>query len=292
MKINFFSIFFIMIILCSSYVLANNKTEEPKLSWEKAEKNMRHFRAFSDALGKSNVSTIGIEGRFMSGSGQFTGDNILQLADKVKQAAAAVDKIIVIDTRMESHGFINGLPVSWKTKYNDANLHKSADEIIKDEKARLLGVFKDKTTNEVGVTTVSTEEEIAAVHEFEYVRLPTLDHSRPSDDIVDAYLELIKESPNAWLHMHCHVGKGRTTAFMAMYDMYYNAKDLEFDEILSRQYKIGGEDLKKHLNKTDLEARKKALFKDRFDFLKRFYRYCRDSDPENVTWQAWSLEQR
>ena len=64
--------------------------------------------------------------------------------------------------------------------------------------------------------------EVAAVHGLEYMRLATLDFYRPSDRVVNKFVELIKNNPNSWLHLHCHVGKGRTTTFMAMYDMFYN----------------------------------------------------------------------
>lgn len=277
MRFNFFIKFFILVILFSTHVLA--KTEEPKLRWNKAQKKLRNFRSFHDIFGKSKASTIGIEGRFISGSGQFTAANVSLLADKVKQVAGEVDKIILLDARLESHGFINDLPVEWKVKHDDANLNKSVDDILKDEKDRLLEIFKDKIVDKIVVKTVSTEEEVAALNGFEYVRLPTLDRSLPSDEIVDAFLELIKNNPNAWLHVHCHIGKGRTTTFMVLYDMFYNAKDLKFDEILFRHKIIGGSNLNK------------SGSKERLEFLKRFYRYSMESDPQNVTWQAWLQEQ-
>jgi protein-tyrosine phosphatase len=139
----------------------------------------------------------------------------------------------------------------------------------------------------VVVETLATEKQLATKKGFDYVRLPTLDHSRPSDEIVDAFLELIKKNPNAWFHVHCHVGKGRTTTFMTLYDMFYNAKEVEFDEILERQKEIDGEDFKKYLQKTNLESYMKNLYDERLKFLKRFYDFCKNSDPQHITWTEW-----
>ena len=262
------------------------------MKWNKAEANMRHFRTFEDISKKPQVSQVGIQGRYISGSGQFTGTNISQLTDKVKEVAQnAVDKIIVIDTRLESHGFINDLPVEWKVKNSDANAGKNADEILNDERSRLLEILQNAVINETAVNKVATEEELVAANGFEYVRLSTLDHSKPNDDTVDAFLELIKNNPNAWLHVHCHVGKGRTTIFMALYDMFYNAKQLDFKEILARNKQIGGEDFEKYLKKPASDQRKWNLADARLDFLKRFYLYCRESDPQSITWQTWVQQQ-
>lgn len=234
------------------------------------------------------LSHVGAQGRYISGSGQFTEANILQLSEKVSQVTSEFDKIIVIDTRIESHGFINGLPVEWKLP----NLGKSAEEILADEKLRLLEIFQDKVINDIEVHSVSTEMEvIAALHGFEYVRLPTLNQSRPSDSTVDLFLDIIKNNPQSWLHIHCHVGKGRTTVFMVMYDMFYNAKDLEFEEILERNKAIDGQDLEKHKDETDLNPDKRSLYEERLEFVKRFYQYCREADPQNISWQDWFQNQ-
>jgi len=290
MRLILFIHIFIFIILVINSITTH--AAESTLNWNKAEENIRHFRTFEDILEKSNVSHVGVQGRYISGSGQFSGLNISQLADKVAQVTAgAVDKIIILDTRLESHGFINDLPVEWKVKNDDANVGKTTFEILNDERNKLLEIFLSKMVNDVVINKVSTEEELVVTKGFEYVRYPTLDHSRPSEDNVEAFLELIKNNPNAWLHVHCKVGKGRTTTFMVMYDMFYNAKDVEFDEILDRQKEIDGEDLKKYLEKTDLDQRKWTLYNERLEFLKLFYRYCKLSDPHNITWQAWLQQQ-
>lgn len=304
---------FIIMMITSNLAISNvdSNTEVPKLSWNKAEKEMRHFRTFEDIHQKPNISNVGYT-KNLSGSGQLTEFNFSSLVAKVKEVTQGeFDKIIFVDLRLESHGFINGLPVEWKTKNNDYNLNKSVDEIKAVEKNKLLEILNNKiltvvskikidntsteqtenisTEREIEIFSVATEEEIAAVHGLEYIRLPTLDHYRPSDSIVNDFVELIKNNPNSWLHFHCHVGKGRTTTFMAMYDMFYNAKDVEFQEILTRQKAIDGEDLMKHLKKP-MDERKRKFSEERFEFLTNFYNYCKNSDPFTTSWDVWVKE--
>jgi hypothetical protein len=54
----------------------------------------------------------------------------------------------------------------------------------------------------------------------EYVRIPLTDHCAPSDTALE---ELVKLRGNVsdtdWVHFHCHGGDGRTTTFLALYDM-------------------------------------------------------------------------
>lgn len=109
-------------------------SEEPKLRWNKAESNLRHFRTIKDISSKSNLTQFGIEDKFISGSGQFTKENIQKLSEKVQQVSQNLEKLIVIDLRMESHGFINGLPVTWKVENGDDNIQMSPQEIILKEK--------------------------------------------------------------------------------------------------------------------------------------------------------------
>jgi hypothetical protein len=54
-----------------------------------------------------------------------------------------------------------------------------------------------------------------------YVRIPVTDHCAPSDVALAAFRELASSSEpkSSWLHFHCHGGDGRTTTFLALYDM-------------------------------------------------------------------------
>lgn len=303
---------FIIMISISNLAISNvdSNIEIPKLNWNKAETKLRHFRTFEDIHQNPSISNVGYS-KNLSGSGQLTESNFFLLVAKVNEVTQGeFDKIILVDLRLESHGFINGLPVEWKTANKDYNLNKSIDEIKITEENELLKIISNKTLTvmskikidtstgkaenisnerEIEIFSVATEEEIATFHGLEYIRLPTLDHYRPSDRIVNDFVELIKNNPNSFLHVHCHVGKGRTTTFMAMYDMFYNAKDVEFEEILVRQKAIDGEDLMKHLKKP-MDERKRKFAEERLEFLANFYKYCKNSDPFTTSWNVWVKE--
>jgi protein-tyrosine phosphatase len=266
-------------------------TDQSLLHWSNTRSDIHKFRSFTDISKKSDFSHIGIQGHYLSGSHQFSGKNISKLLGKVKQITDAFDKIIVVDLRMESHGFINDIPITWKVKNSDANLGKTSAEILQDERDRLIGIFENKVIGDIEVQNVYTEEEVVLKNKFEYVRLPTLDHSRPSDQVVDDYLDLIKNNRNNWLHVHCNAGMGRTTTFMVLYDMFYNSKDLEFEEILDRQKQIGGQDFTHYLTKANIKPRTLLLSTERLEFLKSFHKYCRESDPQYVSWQTWLQQQ-
>ena len=81
---------------------------------------------------------------------------------------------------------------------------------------------------EVVVDRAYTEREMVA-HRLEledttveYVRIPVTDHCAPSDAAIDVLCglrEAARTDPTSWVHFHCHGGDGRTTTFLALYDM-------------------------------------------------------------------------
>ena len=62
----------------------------------------------------------------MSGSAQFSAGQFHVLAGQLR---ALAQDIWIVDCRMESHGFINGIAVSWCGEDNGANYGKSVGEI-------------------------------------------------------------------------------------------------------------------------------------------------------------------
>ena len=74
----------------------------------------------------------------------------------------------------------------------------------------------------------------------EYKRIPALDYCFPSDDVIEEFVRYVNNLPtDVWLHFHCKQGKGRTTQFMAFYDMMKNP-NVSLKDIVYRQYLIGG----------------------------------------------------
>jgi hypothetical protein len=77
---------------------------------------------------------------------------------------------------------------------------------------------------EVTVKSAATEATIATQIQLPcrvtYVRIPVIDHCWPSEDAANRFIELCRKiGPADWVHFHCHGGDGRTTTFLAMYDM-------------------------------------------------------------------------
>lgn len=245
----------------------------------------KRFRKSSDKIeteGKMPNLT-GLKELKESGSAQFTPGNI----GMVKKAIES-DKIAVVDLRQESHGFINDFAVSWKNdEGNKANKGLTRKQVIKEEKKRLKSVKKGKSIKIKDKTVVpkkvQSEEELVRENGMEYIRIPVTDTERPEDDMVDYFVKTVTELPeDTWLHFHCKAGIGRTTTFMAMYDMMKNAKQVSLEDIMDRQVLMGGKSLLKPEDGKDSSSHKRS------DFLRKFYKYARENDDNfKTSWSTW-----
>ena len=241
---------------------------------------------------KSDImpDTTGLRELNISGSSEFNNLNLPILIKTINNK-----EIIDIDLRQETHGFINGMPVSWYGKYDWADLKLSRSEVIKLEHQKLdsLRLLKDITVTHVlaknktndtfkkvqdstfPVTSVITEEDLTKANKIGYFRITATDHRQPTTPDVDRFVEFVKEQqPGSWLHFHCHAGDGRTTTFMVMYDMMKNAKTVGVDDIIKRQHLIGGIDLSKD---DDFPSWDKQYAIERTAFLLDFYNYSKDN---------------
>ena len=88
---------------------------------------------------------------------------------------------------------------------------------------------------ERSVGTAETEETVANGLQAKigcrviYLRIPVTDHCAPTEAALGKLRDLRKEAtpskgvapswPSPWVHFHCHGGDGRTTTFLALYDM-------------------------------------------------------------------------
>lgn len=261
-----------------------------------SQNDLCRFRKLTDPFIRSsekNPSREGLEKLKASGSNQFSEKGLKILKERLKG-----EKIIIVDLRQESHGFIDGVPVSWRGECNWANLHKSLQEIEKDEMERLNSLLKKKSVIAVmfqgekeiqvklSVKNVRDEKELCKKMGVGYFRLPVPDHRRPDDKTVDKFIAFIKSMPEgSWLHFHCKAGKGRTSTFLAMYDMMHNAKKVSIDDIILRQYFFGS---------TNLFAQpadwKYPYAVERSEFLRKFYDYCvENKDNFNTPWSEYIL---
>ena len=266
----------------------------------------KDFRTSHDAFAKPGKGKIpelipsraGMDNLNISGSSTFSQ---LELAKMLTQLPA--DRLIIVDLRLESHGYLDGMAVSWYGAFNRANVGKSPAEVETIERElldqTLLGPAKvarlnpDKSigsTIELNVTHALTEAELTKLFGVKYFRVQSPDYVKPTDENVDQFLAFYKKLPkDAWLHFHCHAGEGRTTVFMAMIDMLRNARQVSYDDIMARQWLIGGQDIR---TATSADPWKQAVYAERAQFTKDFYTYVTQRDNEAITWTEWNMQHK
>jgi hypothetical protein len=262
--------------------------------------HVHHFRKMQDKFvrpSESEPPRDGLSFLKMSGSSQFSEGGLKRIKDRLPG-----ERVVVVDLREESHGLMNGIPVSWKGEHNWANRGKSLDEVLADEREKLDALLSKKKVSVTRilekddleefmeetpiVKTARTEQEVCKAAGVGYLRIPVTDHCRPSDKTVDEFVKFYKGRPgDLWLHFHCKEGKGRTSTFLALCDMMHNAKKVSFDDIVQRQHLLGGTNL---LALIPPESWKYQPSSERAQFVRKFYEYCKvNSDGYRTGWSAW-----
>ena len=287
--------FFSLCLLFLQFSISVFSADVSKLILDSSDLKLRNFRTCSNIEKLTDVDTKGLADLKCSGSAQPVVENFAELKKYIKSAL-----IVDVDLRQESHGFINEkYPISWYGKHNLANASKSLIEINTDEliKVHVLHSadspisFTDKNGNfkaEFDITSVQTENYVAAKNNYIYIRLPVPDRRKPEEKIVNEFIKLVAGlSKDVWYHFHCKAGKGRTTTLMSMFDMMHNADKVSFNDILRRQCLLGGTNL---FDTSHKKSKKIHLYKkERLAFLKEFYKYCRENKKSGfkTSWSEW-----
>ncbi len=260
----------------------NNHSELPK-----------NFRRTIDPIAEGRpLNLSGLNDLHASGSGQFSENSFHIMMREIPN-----QKVLIIDLREESHGFVNGHALYWYENYNLGNFGKSENQIRQEELKLLENVLQEGTIffyaeDEIipfamEVETIANEEKIVCNAGKGYIRIPVTDHCKPNDETVDRFIKLIQQIPSGtWIHFHCSGGVGRTTTFMSMYDMLRNAKEVAFEDILLRQELIGGKDF---YILPEEDHWKYENMVDRIQFLQSFYRYCHENSEPDLSWSQWAL---
>ncbi|WP_428559586.1 MAG: phosphatase [Solidesulfovibrio sp. DCME] len=239
-----------------------------------------HFR-LADGGPKGDPSQAALR---LSGSSQFDAPGLDNLARFLP------GPLTVVDLRQESHGFLNGRPISWFAARDAANAGKTPGQAAADERARLRRL-SDTATAEVtvileknaqggigaserlavDVTDVIDEAKLTADRGLGYLRLYVPDHMAPDAGQVDRFIEYCRAmAPGTWLHVHCHAGEGRTTTFMVLYALLRNPGGKPLEAIAAEQAAAGGVDLLGQVP----GGWKKAMYLARGDFLRQFAAYA------------------
>jgi protein-tyrosine phosphatase len=251
------------------------------------------------------VNLTGFNALRMSGSGQYAKGQLKQMFIHLKRSHNVnPENIIVVDLREEPHGYINGHAITWYYGPLSYQYGKTPNQVLADERQRVTfvksepyatiytikkhrdGMPFNKTPRLEKVEDVQNEEQAVTELGARYVRLPVTDHFRPEDKDVDQFLELIAQlKSNDWLHLKCRGGRGRTTTFMAIYDMIKNP-NIKKEDVVGRQTFLGGTDLKR-VTKAQHYWKKKLNY-DRVHFIDTFYDYVHAKDGYGkMKWSDW-----
>ena len=257
---------------------------------------------FKRAPGDIYPSTEGLKELRISGSSFYAKNEFKELLKKIP---AAPQDVVVLDLRNESHGYINDHAVSWYSRYKTFNKGLTAQQVDEREKGLLTAVkqagvadiavqAKDKGVVfkvPIKVDSVMTEKEFVESMGVQYFRIPIMDYSAPTRDNIDRFVEFYKNLPKtAWIHAHCEAGVGRTTITLSMVDMLHNAGKLSYDEIMTRQVLMGGQDVRKSAEKAT-DPYKKANYPKRAEFTRRFYDYAKAHPQLDISWSQWCDQQ-
>ncbi|WP_010240723.1 fused DSP-PTPase phosphatase/NAD kinase-like protein [Clostridium arbusti] len=293
-RIRIFWLIFFVFIFASGYIFSStnvikafdNKELKLSINAHNTVTLPKNFRKTTDSNKIKDIDkSINLEGLNklnISGSAQFS-EKGLALA---KESIGEKVPITVVDLREESHGFLNGNAISWTDDHNKANKGLVESQVLADENERLKKLSEQKTVKIKNTTfdvkTVENEESLVKRQDMSYVRILATDKEAPSNEAVDEFVNFVKTLPeSSWLHFHCRAGKGRTTSFMAMYDMMKNAKNVSFEDIIKRQYVLGGENLLKNTTIENLKGTRAKLLKSFYDYSKQ------NNDNFNTSWSEW-----
>lgn len=217
-------------------------------------------------------------------SGQFSEKELVAIRQKYPN-----EKILVVDLRRESHGFINGQAVSWRSPFDQSNIGEKIEKILRDEKSRLNllkkdeeiivnkilekdeknGWYEEVEPKIIAVAEISTEENLVKKFGFEYKRFAVRDHASPDHNQVLEFEKFIKNLPlDKKIYIHCAAGRGRTTTFLTLYDIMNNGDKMSLEEILIRQAKVGGVRLDEI---SEDEKWRENLAQERLKMIREFY---------------------
>ncbi len=248
-------------------------------------------------------SREGLDHQNVSGSGQFGQEGLTEIVERIRETDFA-GEIVFFDHREEPHGFLeSGIPLSLYGRADAYSIGKTWSELEAVERNFILSLARHKevelhqiTAKEEGLITeaktfmtpvidVYTEKYLVKnLNGHGYLRIGITDHHRAMDDDLDDIIKAFDALPfGTWKHFHCRGGKGRTTTGMALFDILSNHRnsDLSFQDIMVRQYLIGGSNL---LSVPTTDPAKQWKAKEAYDRIRTIYNfYQRINEQEMKT---------
>ena len=268
----------------------------------------RNFRTMEDEfhapykkdMDDSYVPTReGLERLCASGSGEFSESGLQSLLEALAEKTQM--PICIVDLREESHGFFDGIAVSWYGEHDWGNVGLTQEEALADEAERIHAAAGQMTAvahlggeknpldeHEIFVEEAQTEKELVEAAGLRYKRIAATDHIWPSPAAVDEFVQFYKSLPeDVWLHFHCQAGEGRTTEFLAMYDILKNPA-APLQDILYRQCLLGGSYVA-HVEPEGSTYWKVPYYVEKAKHIALFYRYVQENESAGfaVSWSDW-----
>ncbi|SFE08636.1 phosphatase domain-containing putative toxin [Paracidovorax konjaci] len=247
-----------------------------------------------------SINTQGLDTLLLAGSERISS------VDQVKEIRRHFGDVplVVVDLRQESHAVAQKHPLTWRGAMDWANVGLKTDAVLELEAQQIealrlqrsatalhadqvKGKTADPAAKRLDTAEVRSEQEIVEAAGAAYSRIAVSDHVRPAREDVDRFIALVRSLPEGTaLHVHCNGGRGRTTTFMALYDMLQNARVVDAASIIARQSSLGYD-----YNLADTGAvkeSKRAFHADRLDFLQEFHAYARENPRgQPLSWSEW-----
>lgn len=212
-----------------------------------------------------------------SGSAQFMKSQY----ENMKKKWPLEKNVIVVDLRQELHFFLGDRPVSFFNQYFVYNVGRdNIDELEKEISCSYFPThyyrFMEKQKKRLQYFSILNKTPLmreCEVVDTGYKRFYVTDRRFPTPDVLDDFLLWVKQlPPDTWLHFHCRGGKGRTTTFMMLYDIWKTKASLPFAIYLKRQIDLGGTNLAFLKRKNEYLAFHTG---QRFKMLRKFYQYIK-----------------
>lgn len=275
---------------------------------DKDSKTIKHWRTSQMMADAYKGNTTGLSDMWVSGSGAVSAKGYKQIAKNIDKATnGKVKNIVDLDLREETHGFLNNNAITLTDMDNWINLGKTYQQSLADEQnwlqtialqARIDNVLTSdqlkagKFTEGVNVPVenIQSEQQLVEQYGFEYHRLTTSDHMAPRVDDVDRFVALVDSLPSrTWLHMHCRGGDGRSTTYLAMFDMLKNADKVSFNDIIKRQASVDP-----NYDLSDVSGKNPKYSKyylERYQFMMHFYQFANAHlQGYKGNWSDWIRE--
>lgn len=252
---------------------------------------------------KYNVSDYkpvldGLDDLSVSFSNQFSREQFYNLTPVLGELVD-YKTIYFIDLRSESHGFVNGLPISFYKKDNLSNEGLDAFQITVDEEKKLTLIkgknitayefidnVKTDSSVEINVREFQTEKDLVSNAGFNYKRIPATENVIPSNDKIDEFINFIKvlDINNIWLHFHSDDDMSRTSIFVSLFDMMKNP-NLSLEDIIYRDAMIGTD----YLLYEGINEVNENYYIECSKLINLLYQYVKDNHETNydMSWSSW-----